>query len=78
MSPLDSETPPVPKLSPRQSEVLESVARGLSNEDISKQLGISVARVREHLIGAVCKNGHRQPRRNRRDRPAKAPAEDLR
>jgi NarL family two-component system response regulator LiaR len=52
-----SETPPVPKLSPRQSEVLESVARGLSNEDISKQLGISVARVREHLSALFAKMG---------------------
>ena len=52
-----SETPPVPKLSPRQSEVLESVARGLSNEDISKQLGISVARVREHLSALFSKMG---------------------
>lgn len=52
-----SETPPVPKLSPRQSEVLESVAHGLSNEDISKQLGISVARVREHLSALFAKMG---------------------
>ena len=52
-----SETPPVPKLSSRQSEVLESVARGLSNEDISKQLGISVARVREHLSALFAKMG---------------------
>ncbi|MBO5940913.1 MAG: response regulator transcription factor, partial [Kiritimatiellae bacterium] len=52
-----SETPPVPKLSPRQSEVLESVARGLSNEDISKQLGISVARVRDHLSALFAKMG---------------------
>lgn len=44
-----SENPPVPKLSPRQTEVLESITRGLSNEDIAHQLGISVARVREHL-----------------------------
>ena len=52
-----SDTPPVPKLSPRQSEVLESVVRGLSNEDIAKQLGLSVARVREHLTALFSKMG---------------------
>lgn len=52
-----SETPPVPKLSPRQAEVLESVVRGLSNEDIAMQLGISVARVREHLTALFSKMG---------------------
>ena len=52
-----SEEPPIPKLSPRQSEVLESVVRGLSNEDIAKQLGISIARVREHLTALFSKMG---------------------
>ena len=41
--------PPIPGLSERQSDILASVTRGLSNEDIAHQLGISVARVREHL-----------------------------
>ncbi|KAA5586787.1 response regulator transcription factor, partial [Pseudomonas aeruginosa] len=42
------EDPPTPTLSPRQMEILESMARGLSNTDIAKQLNISVDMVREH------------------------------
>ena len=44
-----TENPPVDKLSPRQQQILESVARGLSNEDIATQLGISVPVVKEHI-----------------------------
>ena len=44
-----SRNPPVPELSPRQSEILASVTQGLSNETIAKQLGISLPMVKEHL-----------------------------
>ena len=44
-----SEDPPVQELSRRQSEILESIARGLSNEEISTMLGISVPVVKEHV-----------------------------
>ncbi|MCQ2391576.1 MAG: response regulator transcription factor [Kiritimatiellae bacterium] len=44
-----AEDPPVPELSPRQQEVLDSICRGLTNKDIAKQLGISVASVKSHL-----------------------------
>ena len=44
-----TENPPVDKLSPRQQQILESVARGLSNEDIATQLGISLPVVKEHV-----------------------------
>lgn len=40
--------PPAPSLSPRQQEILESMARGLSNGEIGRQLGISTDMVREH------------------------------
>ena len=49
--------PPVPSLSPRQSEVLESVARGLSNRDISILLGISIDMVKEHINALFVKLG---------------------
>ena len=41
--------PPVQQLSKRQSEILESITRGLSNEEISTLLGISVPVVKEHI-----------------------------
>ena len=37
------------RLSPRQREVLDSITRGLSNEDIATLLGISKSRVKQHL-----------------------------
>ena len=49
--------PPVPELSARQVEVLESVTRGLSNDDIARQLGISLPRVKEHVNTLLSKLG---------------------
>ena len=43
------EDPPKPTLSPRQQEILRSLTRGLSNDDIAKQLGISLPTVKTHL-----------------------------
>lgn len=40
---------PIPTLSSRQSEILESVTQGFSNEEIATRLGISVPMVKEHL-----------------------------
>ena len=37
------------RLSPRQREVLDSITRGLSNENIATMLGISKSRVKQHL-----------------------------
>ena len=48
---------PVPALSPRQREILESVSRGMTNEDISKQFGISIPMVRQHLQALFTKIG---------------------
>ena len=41
--------PPLPDLSPRQIEILESISRGLTNKDISTQLGISLESVKSHI-----------------------------
>ena len=49
--------PPVTTLSPRQSEILQSIVRGLSNPDIAKQLGISVDMVKEHVESLFQKIG---------------------
>ena len=41
--------PPIAKLSQRQSEILESITRGLTNQEMSKQFGISPNSVKRHL-----------------------------
>lgn len=40
----------VPILSPRHRRILDALARGLTNEDIAKMLGISVAGAKFHLL----------------------------
>lgn len=52
-----AEEPPIPSLSPRQTEILESIIRGLSNNDIAKQLGISIDVVKEHVNSLLVKIG---------------------
>ena len=49
--------PPAPELSPRQQEILTSLTRGLTNDDIAKQLGISVPSVKTHLAALFAKLG---------------------
>lgn len=44
-----AEDPPLPELSPRQREILESIARGLTNRDIAAQLNISLESVKSHV-----------------------------
>ena len=41
--------PPVPDLTPRQSEILESMVRGLTDSDIAQQLGLNPESVSEHV-----------------------------
>ena len=41
--------PPVPDLTSRQSEILESMVRGLTDRDIAQQLGLSPESVSEHV-----------------------------
>ena len=52
-----SETPPIPKLSPRQQEILQSIIRGLSNEEIAKMLGIGLSVEKEHVRATFAKIG---------------------
>ena len=51
------EDPPIPPLTPRQSEVLQSLTRGLSNHDIALQLGMSETRVEQHVNALLTKIG---------------------
>jgi LuxR family transcriptional regulator, maltose regulon positive regulatory protein len=48
---------PVGGLSPRETEVLRLVARGLSNEDIARQLVLSVRTVERHVANVYAKIG---------------------
>ena len=41
--------PPIPELSQRQHEIIESITRGLSNNEIAVQLGIDRSTVKNHL-----------------------------
>ena len=52
-----TDDPPVPELSTRQTEILNSIIRGLSNDDIARQLGISVPMVKEHVNAIFAKLG---------------------
>ena len=52
-----AEDPPIPKLTPRQKEVLLSMTRGLTNKDIAQQLGIRQDRVEEHVSAILAKIG---------------------
>ena len=47
--------PPIPELTKRQSEVLQSMTRGLTNQDIARQLGLSEDRVEEHVTAILAK-----------------------
>ena len=51
------EDPPVPELTPRQTEILHSITRGLTNADIAKQLGIREDSVKEHINAIFTKIG---------------------
>ncbi|MBO4709620.1 MAG: response regulator transcription factor [Kiritimatiellae bacterium] len=52
-----TDDPPIPELSSRQQEILNSIVRGLSNPDIARQLGISLPMVKEHLSTLFAKLG---------------------
>ena len=41
--------PPIPDLSQRQHEILESITRGLTNKEIATQLEISLESVKSHI-----------------------------
>ena len=44
-----SNDPPIPELSPRQRDILESITRGLTNNEIAMQFGISPESVKTHV-----------------------------
>ena len=46
--------PPLPDLTPRQKEILSSMSRGLTDRDISRQLGIRQDTVNDH-VSAILK-----------------------
>ena len=48
---------PIPELSPRQREILESITRGLSNAQIALQLDISAESVKTHMSKLFAKLG---------------------
>ena len=52
-----AEDPPIPVLTSRQTEVLQSMMRGLTNHDIAKQLGIRQDGVNEHVAAILAKIG---------------------
>lgn len=49
------ENPPVPHLTPRQSEILRYLAKGLTNRDIAELLHIRIDSVEEHVNGILTK-----------------------
>lgn len=49
--------PPIPELTPRQMQVLQSMTRGLTNRDIAKQLGIRQDGVNIHVNAIMQKIG---------------------
>ena len=51
------EDPPVKDLTPRQNEILASLVRGLTNDDIAKQFSIQRSSVKDHLTSIFEKLG---------------------
>jgi DNA-binding CsgD family transcriptional regulator len=49
--------PPVSELTPRQLEIPQSSARGLTNDDLAKLFGISPSGVKHHLSTIFAKRG---------------------
>jgi DNA-binding NarL/FixJ family response regulator len=54
---LISTDPPAPELTPRQLEILQAMARGLTNKDIAKMFGIRTDGVNEHVLAILAKLG---------------------
>ena len=52
-----ADDPPLPHMTARQQEILRLAAKGLSNSDISKVVGVSAPVVNEHLRAAFSKLG---------------------
>ena len=54
---LMEEDPPAQALTPRQMEILDGLTRGLTNQDIAKELGIREDRVKVHVNTIFTKLG---------------------
>jgi two-component system NarL family response regulator len=54
---LISSDPPAPELTPRQLEILQAMARGLTNKDIAKMFSIRTDGVNEHVLAILAKLG---------------------
>jgi DNA-binding NarL/FixJ family response regulator len=52
-----TQEPALPQLSPRETEILVRAARGMTNVDIGRDLFISEATVKTHLLRACTKLG---------------------
>ena len=56
-APQRSATPAAPPLTPRETEVLHHVAAGLQNKEVARNLGLSLATVRNHVHNILVKLG---------------------
>ena len=52
-----AENPPLPELTDRQTDILTSMVRGLTNADIAKQFGITPDGVKFHITSILAKLG---------------------
>ena len=52
-----SEDPPAPTLTPRQKDILNAMTKGLTNKDISRELGIRTDVVNQHVMAILEKIG---------------------
>lgn len=52
-----AEDPPVAELTPRQQEILESIVRGLTNDDIARRYSINLCTVKDHVNAILQKLG---------------------
>lgn len=52
-----AENPPLPELTDRQTDILASMVRGLTNADIAKQFGITPDGVKFHITSILAKLG---------------------
>ena len=52
-----AENPPLPELTDRQTDILSSMVRGLTNADIAKQFGITPDGVKFHITSILAKLG---------------------
>ncbi len=53
----NNNSPPTPRFSPREQQVAELIAQGLSNREIGLALGISYLTVKEHVRRVYAKIG---------------------